>query len=142
MIEEDLLNVSLVWDQTYSTTLQWTSCLLITNNNKTPERKNKVLFVQAVNEVRNEKTISYLDPHHIERIHNAYLNFKNEDTFTAVVDKENILKDKNIRLSVQLFVKEDEIVEEDFDVLLNRWEQNGKELDDSMNELFKILANG
>ena len=59
-----------------------------------------------------------------------------------MIDKENILKDKNIRLSVQLFVKEDEIVEEDFDVLLNRWEQNVKELDDSMNELFKTLANG
>ena len=142
MIEEDVVEcvISLGPNLFYNSSM--TSCLLITNNNKTLERKNKVLFIQAVNEVRNEKTISYLDPHHIERIHNAYLNFKNEDTFTAVVDKENILKDKNIRLSVQLFVKEDEIVEEDFDVLLNRWEQNSKELDDSMNELFKTLANG
>ena len=45
-------------------------------------------------------------------------------------------------MSVQLFVKEDEIVEEDFDVLLNKWDQNGIELDDSMNERFKTLAHG
>jgi len=119
-----------------------TSCLLITNNNKAPERKNKVLFVQAVNEVRNEKTMSYLDPKHIERIHNAYLAFEDEDTFTAVVDKEDILKDKKARLSVQLFVQQDAVEEEDFDVLLNDWEESSKNLKNSMNELFKILANG
>jgi type I restriction enzyme M protein len=119
-----------------------TSCLLITNNNKPLKRKDKVLFVQAVNEVRSDKTMSYLDPKHIERIHNAYLNFKDEDTFTAVVDNEEILKDKNIRLSVQLFVKEDKIEEEDFDVLLEDWEQSSVALKSSMDELFKTLANG
>lgn len=119
-----------------------TSCLLITNNNKKPERKGKVLFVQAINEVRNEKTISYLDPHHIERIHNAYLTFGGEDTFTAVVDNDEILKDNNTRLSVQLFVKQDKIEEQEFDILLDEWEQSSETLKNSMNELFKTLANG
>ena len=98
--------------------------------------------MQAVNEVRNEKTISYLDPHHIERIHNAYLTFENEDTFTAVVDNDEILRDHNARLSVQLFVKQDKIEEEAFDVLLGQWEQSAESLKNSMNELFKTLANG
>ena len=119
-----------------------TSCLLITNNNKILQRKNKVLFVQAVNEVRNEKTISYLDPQHIEKIHNAYLSFENQDTFTAVIDKEEILKDNNVRLSVQLFVKENNIIQEDFDVLQEDWEQRSKVLKTSMDKLFKTLANG
>ena len=95
-----------------------------------------------MNEVRNDKTMSYLDPEHIQRIHNAYLNFKDEETFTAVVDKEEILKDKNARLSVQLFVKEDKIEEEAFDVLLEDWEQSSVALKSSMDELFKTLANG
>ena len=142
MIEDDLVEcvISLGPNLFYNSSM--TSCLLITNNNKAPERKNKVLFVQAVNEVRNEKTMSYLDPKHIERIHNAYLAFEDEDTFTAVVDKEDILKDKKARLSVQLFVQQDAVEEEDFDVLLNDWEESSKNLKNSMNELFKILANG
>ena len=142
MIEDDLVEcvISLGPNLFYNSSM--TSCLLITNNNKAPKRKNKVLFVQAVNEVRNEKTMSYLDPKHIERIHNAYLAFEDEDTFTAVVDKEDILKDKNARLSVQLFVQQDAVEEEDFDVLLNDWEESSKNLKNSMNELFKILANG
>ena len=142
MIEEDLVEcvISLGPNLFYNSSM--TSCLLITNNNKAPERKNKVLFVQAVNEVRNEKTMSYLDPKHIERIHNAYLAFENEDTFTAVADKEDILKDLNARLSVQLFVKQDAVEEENFDVLLNDWEESSKNLKNSMNELFKTLSNG
>ena len=142
IIEADLVEcvISLGPNLFYNSSM--TSCLLITNNSKYPERKGKVLFVQGVNEVRNEKTMSYLDPQHIERIHTAYLNFENEDTFTAVVDKEEILKDKNARLSVQLFVKEDKIEEESFDVLLEEWEQSSNALRNSMDELFRTLANG
>jgi type I restriction enzyme M protein len=142
MIEDDVIEcvISLGPNLFYNSSM--TSCLLITNNNKQPERKDKVLFVQAVNEVRNDKTMSYLDPKHIQRIYNAYLNFKDEDTFTAVVDKAEILKDKNARLSVQLFVKEDKIEEEAFDVLLEDWEQSSVALKSSMDELFKTLANG
>ncbi len=142
MIEQDAVEcvISLGPNLFYNSSM--TSCLLITNNNKKPERKGKVLFIQAVNEVRNEKTISYLDPHHIKRIHNAYLTFKNEDTFTAVIENDEILKDNNTRLSVQLFVKQDKIEEEEFDVLLDEWEQSSKSLKNSMNELFKTLTNG
>jgi type I restriction enzyme M protein len=142
MIEEDLVEcvISLGPNLFYNSSMM--SCLLISNNNKRPERKGKILFVQAVNEVRKEKTMSYLDPQHINRIHNAYLNFKKEDTFTTVVNKEEILKDQNARLSVQLFVKDDKIAEEAFDVLLENWEHSSFELKTSMDELFKTLANG
>ena len=141
MIEKDLVEcvISLGPNLFYNSSM--TSCLLITNNNKKPNRKGKILFIQAVNEIRIEKTISYLDPHHIERIHNAYLNFKSEKTFSAIVKNEKILEDKNARLSVQLFVDEDKIIEESFDLLLNNWEQSTISLKNSMNELFKTIAN-
>ncbi len=86
--------------------------------------------------------MSYLDPHHINRIHNAYLTFENEDTFTAVVSNNEILNDSNARLSVQLFVKQNKIEEEVFGELIERWEKSSISLKKSMNELFKTLANG
>ena len=72
--------------------------------------------------------MSYLDPHHIDKIHKAYLNFENENTFSAIVDNEEILKDANARLSVQLFVKQVSKEEESFDVLLVQWEQGSQQL--------------
>ncbi len=142
MIEEDVVEcvISLGPNLFYNSSM--TSCLLITNNNKKPERKGKVLFIQAVNEVRNEKTISYLDPHHIDRIYNAYQDFKDETTFTAVIENDKIIEDKNARLSVQLFVKEEIKELQNFDTVLNTWETDSKKLKTSMNDLFKTLGNG
>ena len=142
MIEEDAVEcvISLGPNLFYNSSM--VSCLLITNKNKKENRKGKILFIQAVNEVRNEKTISYLDPQHIERIHNAYLDFKSEKAFSKIVSNEEILEDKNARLSVQLYVSENKIENAVFDDVLNDWKQSSLALKDSMNELFKTLANG
>lgn len=142
MIEEDVVEcvISLGPNLFYNSSM--TSCLLITNNNKSKDRKDKVLFIQAVGEVRKEKTMSYLDPKHIDRIHNAYLNYKNEMSFSSVIKKEDILDDKNARLSVQLYVKEDKQEEQDFSDILRSWNRSSAELKNSMDELFKTLANG
>lgn len=141
MIEEDAVEcvISLGPNLFYNSSM--TSCLLITNKNKKENRKGKILFIQAVDEVRNEKTISYLDPHHIKRIHNAYLNFKSEKTFSEIVSNEKILEDKNARLNVQLFVKDNEIDEEPFDLVLKEWIESSTTLKNSMSDFFKTLAN-
>ena len=138
MIEQDLVEcvISLGPNLFYNSPM--VSCLLITNNNKPSNRKDKILFIQAVNEIRNEKTMSYLDPHHIERIHNAYLNYSNEKGFSTIIDKKEILKDKNARLSVQLFVNEKKREKENFNQLLNNWEQSTKSLKSSIEKILKI----
>lgn len=142
MVEQDLLEcvISLGPNLFYNSSM--TSCLMITNNNKKPERRGKVLFIQAINEIRNEKTMSYLDPHHIESIHKSYLNFENEESFSAVVPNKEILADANARLSVQLFVKKTSKDEESFAELLEEWETSSLKLSNSMDELFKTLENG
>lgn len=141
MIEDDIVEcvISLGPNLFYNSSM--TSCLLITNNNKKPERKGKILFIQAVNEVRNEKTIAYLDPHHIDRIYNAFQEFKDESTFTAIIENETILEDKNARLNVQLFVKAEIKEFQNFNTVLNTWETDSEKLKKSMSELFKTLEN-
>ena len=140
MIEQDIVEciISLGPNLFYNSPM--VSCLLITNNKKNSDRKDKILFIQAVNEIRNQKTISYLDPHHIEKIYNAYIDFENKAGFSTVINKKEILKDKNARLSVQLFVNENIKKKEDnFNVSLEEWEQSSKSLQDSMKDLFKNL---
>jgi type I restriction enzyme M protein len=139
MIEADVVEavISLGPNLFYNSSM--VSCLLITNNNKSNERKNKVIFIEAVKEVRSEKTISYLDPHHIKRIHQTYLKFKDEEEFSAVIDTEKVLEDKHTRLSVQLYVKAHQTEKEDFSKLMNNWNKSSKELKESMNELFKTI---
>jgi type I restriction enzyme M protein len=141
MVESDVVEcvISLGPNLFYNSPM--VACLLITNNKKPKERKGKVLFVEAVTEVRKEKTMSYLDDKHIQKIHDAYISYKESSTFTSIVDNEDILQDKNARLSVQLYVKEAQKTNGNFSEILTGWAESSNELKLSMNNLFKTLEN-
>jgi len=142
MINEDVVEAVINLGPNLFYNSSMVSCLLVTNNDKPKEREGKVLFVQAVDEVRKEKTMSYLDNKHIEKILNAYKGFNTVPAFTEIVSNDEIVKDKNARLSVQLFVKGDAIVEEEFSEILSGWEASSDKLKSSMTELFRSLENG
>jgi type I restriction enzyme M protein len=117
------------------------SCLLVCRNNKPKNRKNKILFIDAVDEVRKEKTMSYLDTQHILKILKAYQKFETIPGFSEVVEKNKVLEDKIARLSVQFFVQSNSKNKtNDFYEILNKWEDSSVELKKSMDELFKTLA--
>ena len=116
--------------------------LLVTNNNKASERKDKVLFIQAVDEIRKEKTMSYLDDIHIDKIIGAYKAFTCNEGFSAVLDKNIILSDKNARLNVQLYVKKERAAEALINDLVSDWQERSTEMRSSMSNLFEILNLG
>jgi type I restriction enzyme M protein len=116
------------------------ACLLITTTNKPKERKSKVLIVNAVKEVKQDKNIAFLEDKHIDRLYNSYLKFEDEIGFTKVVDIETILKNKaslNIAQYVSNVMK-NENVNSLIDTI-HIWEESSKALKTSMNELFEIL---
>ena len=47
------------------------ACLLISNKNKSKERKNKILFINAVKEIKHESNIDFLKEYNIQKIFNA-----------------------------------------------------------------------
>lgn len=80
------------------------SCIVICRSKKPPERKGKILFINAAEEIRQETTMSYLDPIHIKKISESYGSWKNDDGFSRVVDLETI-QNNGGRLSVPLYVQ-------------------------------------
>lgn len=139
MIEEDLVEcvIALGKNLFYNSIME--SCLLITNNNKPADRKGKVLFIDGRNELKREKTISYLLPEHIDKMHNAYQNFKTEEGFTYVATIDEIIK-KDGSLNIPLYIKDmdGEIVLEPQEAMED-WNKASKDLKKSMNQLFEIL---
>lgn len=119
------------------------ACIVICRINKPIERKNKVLFINAVDEVSRERAQSFLEQSHIEHIAGIYHTFAVEEGFSFIATKEQILKN-NASLSIPLYVRKggsvDEaqaelLLEESLDV----WLQSSKELHISMNELLNML---
>lgn len=138
MIESDVVEAVIGLGPNLFYNSSMVSCLLITNNNKQKERKNKVLFINAVKDVRQEKTISYLDQVHIDKIYTAFSNYCIVPGFSNVVDIKTILAEPNSRLSVQLYVgNEKDVDTKGFAELLDEWNTNSESLIISMTKLFE-----
>jgi type I restriction enzyme M protein len=79
------------------------ACVLICRTQKPKERRGRILFINAVNEVARERAQSFLTDEHIKRIVTAYQEFKDEPGFTRVVSIEE-LRAKDGNLSIALYV--------------------------------------
>ncbi len=78
------------------------ACVVICRASKPKNRKNKILLINAVDEVNRERAQSFLTDGHIERIVRAYEQFKDEAGFTAVASIEQI-RAKDGNLSIPLY---------------------------------------
>lgn len=116
------------------------ACLLVTKTNKEASRKGKILIVNAVKEVKQEKNIAFLENKHIDKIHKAYLDFQDEEGFCKVVSNEEVLGNKG-SLNIAQYVSNvnsngDKLTIED---ALSNWNESSSHLKKSMEELFQIL---
>lgn len=80
------------------------ACIVICRMNKAVERRGKVLFINAVNDVERKNAQSYLTDTHIKRIADAYAAYKNDDGFAHVASIKDI-EENNFSLSIPLYVK-------------------------------------
>lgn len=82
------------------------ACILICRTSKPANRKGKILFINAKNEVSRKGTFSFLEDKHIEKIVNAYNEFIDIDSFASVKTIGDIMKNE-FSLSIPLYLKTD-----------------------------------
>jgi type I restriction enzyme M protein len=122
------------------------ACVVICRMNKPKERRNKVLFINAVNEVTRERAQSFLTDDHIQRIVAAYQAFGDEDGFARVVSNDEI-REKASNLSIPLYVRAEngngngngaaEAVS--LKQAIANWQESSMALRESMGGLFEVL---
>ena len=114
------------------------SCLVISKTNKPQRAKGKVLFINASDLVKKEKTISYLDDDHINIIYNAYMDYRDIDGLSRVVSSDEILKNRS-SLNINLYVNKYEQNGDAFKDVYEKWINSSAELNKSMTTLLKTL---
>ena len=114
------------------------ACLLICRMQKPAQRKGKILFINAVDEVKRDKTISTLEPQHIDKIFKAYKEYKDIAGFAKVVSNKQILEN-GATLNISQYVSRLEVKSDkpsqSLPELLDEWERNRIELYDRINEI-------
>ena len=115
------------------------SCILVCRVNKPVERKGKVIFIDAENEVSRKNAFSYLDESQIQKILNAYNGFVDIDGFAKVVTNEEIIQANSV-LSISYYVEG--IDDEDFDIddSLQNWKKSSNAFNNEFESLFDLIT--
>jgi type I restriction enzyme M protein len=140
MIEGDYVDavIGLGKNLFYNSSME--SCLLVCRMKKPKERKGKIIFINAVDELRIERSSAWLEPHHIKKIADAYWKFKDADAFAKVMSNKDVLSENNGNLSVQLYVKQTNNGQEhEIESLLSLVKSGQTELNENLESLFVQL---
>lgn len=110
MIKTDSIDciISLGKNLFYNSSME--SCLLIRRNKKEKKRKKNILFINAYNEVKHEKNLSYLLDSHINKIYNAFLSYEDIEGFSKVVSIDEVFNNDS-SLQVTKYVKSPKFIE-------------------------------
>ncbi|MBL8090750.1 MAG: SAM-dependent DNA methyltransferase [Anaerolineales bacterium] len=140
MIEGDYVDavIGLGKNLFYNSTME--SCLLVCRTKKPKSRKGKIIFIDAKEEIKIERSSAYLTDQHTQKISDAYWNFEDINGFTKVVSNKDVLTENNGNLSVQLYVKQSGGGQEhELDDLLQLVKSQRHELGKKLDDLFTQL---
>ncbi len=112
LIESDLIEavIGLGHNLFYNSAMQ--SCLLVIRTNKPKDRKGKILFIDASQEVTEERAQSFLSKENREKILRAYVNFSSIDGFSAIADLQ-LIRSQQYSLNIPLYVRTERAVHDE-----------------------------
>jgi type I restriction enzyme M protein len=114
-------------------------CLLVCRSNKEQNRKGKILFIDAKDEVKLDRSDAFLLEHNISKISDVFNAFKETLGFSKIVSNEEVLGNK-ANLSIPIYVKQDNNNEDyQIDKLLELTRNNQLELNSTIDKLFNQL---
>ena len=115
------------------------ACIIICRKKKSSDRKGKVLFIDAKDEVTRKNAESYLEQHHIKKIVDAYNAFIDFDGFAKVVDNAAISSNRAL-ISIQSYVvNSDNTQQYDYDESIKEWLNQSVIMHSQVNQFLNII---
>ena len=117
------------------------ACLLLLNNQKVPEHKDKICMIDATSIYTPARAQNFMSEDDIQKVFNLYSNYKDVLEYVKIVDVEDIRK-KEYTLSVNTYIqkKEQEVV--DPAVVRQRYFDALKEVKEAEETMKKLLIEG
>lgn len=79
-------------------------CIMIFKQHKSEEKKNKVLFIDAADQIRVGRAQNFLEESHVDQIYNWYKDYKGVENYVKVVSLEEI-EENDFNLNIPLYVE-------------------------------------
>lgn len=117
------------------------ACLLLLNNKKVPEHKNKICMIDATSIYTPARAQNYMSEDDIQKVFNLYSNYKDVLEYVKVVDIEEI-RDKDYTLSVNTYIDKHEQEVVDPVVVRQKYFDALKEVKEAEEKMKKLLIEG
>lgn len=116
------------------------SCIVICRKNKPAERRGKILFINGINEIIEEKQMAFLSEKNIETLFELYYYYENKPRKSHVATIEEVQK-KDFNLNVAYYVQKYDLgeIEEPTTTLIKKWQESSKNIKQTSKELFDTL---
>jgi len=143
VIEKDLVECVIALPEKLFYNTGAPGCISILNKNKREERKNKVLFIYASNGFEKLKAMNKLRDEDIDKIVNAYREFKDIEKYAKVVPLDKI-KENDYNLSVTRYVdvfdEEEKVDISNVQSELKEIEKQRKQIEEKLGEYLEELG--
>lgn len=142
MIKNDLIDTIIAMPAKLFYTVGIPVCIIIFSKHKPEHKKNKILFINAENEYKENKKQNILLKQNIEKIVKSYDDYKDADKFARVIDLKEI-EENEFNLNVRRYIDSAED-EEKIDVAeewqkLKQLEIERKVIDNKVEEYLEQL---
>jgi type I restriction enzyme M protein len=144
LLEMDLLEAVIGLGPNIFYGTQLAASVLIFRSSKLNDRKNKVIFIDASEQIRVGRAQNFLEPEHVNQIYQWYKDGVDVENYVKVASINNI-KDNDFNLNIPLYVEkiiEDNLpsVEEALTDLKKAWAESQKAEEKFRNILSKFIA--
>jgi len=104
LLEQDMLEAIIGLGPNIFYGTQLAACLMVFKQNKEDSKKQKVLFIDASDQVRVGRAQNYLEPEHVNKIFEWYQAYNDVENYVKVASKED-LEDNDFNLNIPLYVE-------------------------------------
>ncbi|WP_290664342.1 type I restriction-modification system subunit M [Ignavibacterium sp.] len=142
-VEQDLIEGVLYLPENLFYNTSAPGIVLFLNKKKDKSKKNKILLINASKEFQKGQPKNFIPEENQNKIVDAYLNWKEIEKFSKVIDKDEIVKnDYNLSPTRYIHTAEEETYRPIGEILedLRELEQEQKVIDGELKEIFRKLG--
>ena len=104
LLKQDMLEVVIGLGPNVFYGTQLAACVMVFRQNKESDKKNKVLFIDASDQIRVGRAQNHLEPEHVQQIHEWVQAYEDVENYAKVASMGD-LQENDFNLNIPLYVE-------------------------------------
>ena len=120
------------------------ACIMVCRSQKKFDRKNRIIFIDAKDEVTRKNSESYLEDSHIEKISRTFIEYLEQEKFSYIANIDEI-REKDYWLGIPKYVSknaEDNNIESELNDAISEWYLSSNSLHEVTGSLVMLANRG